>query len=165
MMLRQIHTNPYQWPKPGRRKHRGTTMVEFSIVAGLFLLLMFAIIDLAMLGFINMTMQNAVREGTRYAITGRTDLDPESKGDRRKAVLNKIKQHSMGFYDQVTEDGKVRVKDIDGNDYSGTMGAAGQIIVVSIDGSWSLMTPLIAPFFDKGQYDFTVSATMKNENY
>jgi Flp pilus assembly protein TadG len=164
-MLRRYHTNKYLWPKSGRRNHRGTTMVEFSIVAGLFMLLMFAIIDLAMLGFINMTMQNAVREGTRYAITGRSDLDPDSEGDRRKAVLSKIKQHSMGFYDQVTEDRKVTVKDIKGNDHSGTMGTAGQIIVVSIDGSWPLMTPLVAPFFDQGQYDFTVSATMKNENY
>lgn len=151
------------------RRNKGTTTVEFAIVAGLFLLLMLAIIDIAMLGFVNLTMQHAVREGARYAITGCAELDPDYKADnpdykadREKAVIYKINQHSMGLYERIMKSGSLTVTDPDNNAFAG-FGTPGQIIVIQLNGSWPLMTPLVSPFFDNGSFDFTVSAAMRNE--
>ncbi|ART83641.1 hypothetical protein CBP31_14210 [Oceanisphaera profunda] len=152
------------------KRYKGTTTVEFALVAGLFMLLMFAIIDIAMIGFVNLTMQNAVREGARYAVTGCAELDPrygdpeepEYKADRKEAVKFKIKEHSMGLYDRVMKEGGLTVKDPDDKEVSG-VGNPGQLIVIQLNGSWPLMTPLLSPFFENGNFDFTVSAAMKNE--
>ena len=45
---------------------------------------------------------------------------------------------------------------------SGT-GGPGDIGKVTVDYSWTLMTPLLRPFFPSGQFHMTVSAAMKNE--
>ncbi|WP_458576395.1 TadE/TadG family type IV pilus assembly protein [Aliamphritea spongicola] len=47
-------------------------------------LLVFMIIDFALYGFVKLTMQHAVREGARYAITGQVDLDPDANGNRKE---------------------------------------------------------------------------------
>jgi Flp pilus assembly protein TadG len=67
-------------PKParrlgelGRRRRRrsGQAMVEFSLVALLLFLIIFAIIDYAQMFFYENALQNAMREATRFATTGR----------------------------------------------------------------------------------------------
>ena len=49
---------------------KGQTTVEFALTALVLLTFLFAAIDLAIMMYVNLTMQRAVREGARYAITG-----------------------------------------------------------------------------------------------
>lgn len=74
-------------------KQAGIALIEFAIVATLLFALLFTIVDFALYGYVKLTMQHAVREGARYAITGRTDLDPDEDEDgnqeRGKAILQK----------------------------------------------------------------------------
>ena len=49
---------------------RGQALIEFSLVALTFFILVFALIDFSWLFFNQMMMQNAVREAARYASTG-----------------------------------------------------------------------------------------------
>ena len=56
----------------------GATLVELALITPVFLMLIIGIIELSMAYFANMTMQHAVREGARYAVTGGKDLDPDS---------------------------------------------------------------------------------------
>jgi Flp pilus assembly protein TadG len=51
-----------------KRKTRGQALVEFALVAPLFFLFMFAIIEGARFVFYNEMLNNATREGARYAI-------------------------------------------------------------------------------------------------
>jgi len=154
---------------------KGQTTVEFALAALLFFGLLFSIIDLGILFYVNLTMQNAVREGTRYAVTGRHDLDPGGGTDRRKALIQKIKVQSMGLYDKnlnPQKDPTVKVIDTSKtfNNYtSGTLqldnpGNADETIVVSLTYAWPLITPILKPFFKDGKYTFTVRSTMKNES-
>src|ERR1039457_1517844 len=48
----------------------GQTLVEFAIAAMVFLLLLFATIDFGYLYYVKVTLQHAVRQAGRYAITG-----------------------------------------------------------------------------------------------
>ncbi|APG28688.1 hypothetical protein A7E78_13110 [Syntrophotalea acetylenivorans] len=152
-----------------RRKNpsfkKGATVVEFALIIPVLLILLMAIIELGALFWVNMTMQHAVREGARYAITGRIDLDPNPNPDDRlrpAAVAEKIKLSSLGLYDSVVTD--MVVTDPDGNVLGG-FGGPGETLVINLQCSWPLLTPLIRPFFDGGTYNFQVSSTMRNENF
>lgn len=151
---------------PTRNKERGASAVEFAIVAPVVIFLLIAIVELCAVFWVNLTMQYAVREGARYAVTGRTDLDPNPTNDRRyRAVIASIKENSMGLFDKV----EPRINNINyGNPsaYNDTMfGRAGEIFVLRIDCSWQLMTPLLRPFFTDGKYNFSVATTMRNEAF
>ena len=63
---------------PGsRRRTRGQALVEFALVAPIFLLVVFVIIEFGWYVYQVQTLNEAVREGSRYAIVhGSTSLCP-----------------------------------------------------------------------------------------
>jgi len=154
----------HQSPK---RRQRGVAAVEFGLVALFFFTLVFSIIDWSYLFFANLSMQHAVREGARYAVVGRSDLAPEATpGDRCAAVREKIRQQSWGLYDRTSSTTTFKTVDAAGNIVtlgSGSCYGANQLIIVQVDSSVAAFTPFVRAFFTNGEYDFTVSATMKNE--
>jgi len=177
------------------KNKRGAAAVEFAIAGLLFFFILFSILDWALLSFINLTMQHAVREGTRYTITGQDEgaWDPTTdarylRDDRFRAMVEKIKSQSMGFFDQVLDsDGDIIVQNVGGDeikrdfehDFNGdgdtddpdetwesyVPGYHGDIIVVKLNCTWPLLTPFISPFFTNGEYNFTVASTMRNEEF
>ena len=174
---------------------KGASVIEFAIVALIFFSVLFAIIDIALMGWATLTMQHAV--STRYTITGQDglseaiDLDNLDTrylaDDRFRAMAQAIKGNSMGIYDLVLDPGDITVEYIDDSDgwkeatktyhYDhGTSdstddeewevfypGKPGEIIMVRLNCTWPVLTPLIRPFFSDGEYNFTVASTMKNE--
>lgn len=112
-------------------------------------------------------MQYAVREGARYAITGRSNLDPNTADQQRyAAVIQNIRDNSLGMYARMTPQISVNGTRYDSMAYSsGMFGAAGDIIVLQIDCSWPVTTPLLSQFFANGKYSFAVAATMRNEAF
>lgn len=159
------------------RHMRGAAAVEFALVAPLLFLLLFAIIDLALMFWVNLSMQYAVREGARYAVTGQNDLDPSANAQQRYiAVIEKIKLSSMGMYDRLTpritvtnygNDGSYpRTDSYDPGAPAPTLfGGPGDIIVLQLNNcTWTHMT-VLAPFFNDGKYTFNVATTMRNEAF
>jgi hypothetical protein len=182
------------------RNKRGAAAVEFAIAGLLFFFVLFSILDWALLSFINLTMQHAVREGTRYAVTGQDGLagtwdaaTSETRwlaDDRFRAMVEKIKSQSMGFFDKVLDPEDIVVTDVDGvgfkedfgydanndGDYDDIglgettwqayyPGDASKIIVVKLNCTWELLTPFISVFFPDGKYNFTVASTMRTEQF
>jgi Flp pilus assembly protein TadG len=153
----------------GHRKVRGSYVIEFALIAPILFFCLFTILELGILFWVNLTMQYAVREGARYAITGRNDLDPNTANQQRYlAVIQKIENSSMGLYAKVSPVITVN----NGPSYStpsmytSTMfGGPGEVIVLKIDCIWPIIDPLLKPFFTGGQYNFSVAATMLNEAY
>jgi len=148
---------------------KGQTTVEFALVAAALLTLLFAVIDLALMFYVQLTMQHAVREGARYAITGQ--VTGSAGMEQLKRV---VREASNNLYDQNAQKIKhPRVSLVTPsatavyNNYSGTpiddTGGSDDIIMVSLTYSWRLLTPILQPFFKDGRYTFTARATMKNE--
>ncbi len=52
---------------------RGQSLAEFAIVAPIFFLALFGIVDFSRMVQSYVTMQHSAREGVRYAVTGRSD--------------------------------------------------------------------------------------------
>src|ERR1700756_1455400 len=85
---------------PGRRRRQlGVATLEFAFIAPVLFFLLCMVMDLGVALWVNLTMQYAVREGARYAVTGQTGLDPNQKSPQRYlAVIQEIKDQSMGLY-------------------------------------------------------------------
>jgi Flp pilus assembly protein TadG len=158
-----------------RSRQRGAAAVEFALVAPLVFFLLFVAIDMGAALWVNLTMQYAVREGARYAVTGQSNLDPSttnaSNQKRYLAVMQEIRNQSMGLYDLVdpsyivTVNGTATAYDSSSSYGASMFGNAGDIIVLQLNCTWPLLTPLLKPFFANGNYTFSVAATMRNEGF
>ncbi|MGB7301469.1 MAG: TadE family protein [Burkholderiaceae bacterium] len=153
-----------------RSKQAGAAVVEFSMVAILLFMILFTIVDFGNLFFTNLTMQHAVREGTRYAVTGNTGLatNQGSATVRCDAAVEKIREQSMGYYDNLNS--SVQFKTVDSNGNVANIGGggcynAGDIIVIQVTATAPLMTPWLQAAFGGNGYQFSVSTTMKNEEF
>lgn len=152
-------------------RQSGTTVVEMAFVAPVVLLIMLALVELSLMFFTTLTMQYAVREGARYAITGQRNLDPNAANQQRSAaVIASIRSNSLGMYERLGQTPSVGPEiSVNGVKYapaaysSGMFGQAGAIIVLQLDCYWIVTTPLLSQFFADGRYHFTVGATMRNE--
>lgn len=146
------------------RRQSGATLVEMAIIAPVFLLVLVSIIELSMMFFATLTLQYAVREGARFAITGRANDSGTGREQRFATVVNKIRDNSVGMYEKVSPVISVNGKSYAANNYSNAMfGVGGDMLVLRLDCSWAVTTPLLAGFFSDGQYRFSVAATMRNE--
>lgn len=153
--------------RQARRQH-GATLVEFALVAPFLMLMITAVIDLSTLLWVDLTMQHAVREGARYALTGRSDGYARA-GDRARQVIEAVKLNSFGVFDrvkpviQVTVNGSLATYR-DTTAYRPDMfGNSGDLVLLQFDCSWPLMTPLMRPFFSAGTYTFKAATTFRNE--
>jgi len=148
-----------------RRRDNGQTLVEFAVVAIVFFMTLFAIMDFAMMFYVNQTMQHAVRSGSRLAI-----VNPGANCNA--AIIANIRTQSMGFYDKnvgtrtptISRQTLGAYGDVNGTTISdGSCGTPQQPITVSLTYSWPIMTPFLKPIFTNGRYTFTVKATVVNE--
>lgn len=90
--------------RTAKASRRGATMIEFSLVAFLLMLVIFAGFEFDRVVLVYTTMANASRAGVRYAVVHGSDRtatgDPASGPGVTTAVENKVKQYaSMGLLD------------------------------------------------------------------
>ncbi len=153
-------------------KQRGVVTVEFALLAPLLFLLLCIAMDMGIALWVNLTMQYAVREGARYAVTGQSNLDPNATNQQRYlAIVQEIKDSSMGLYTLVspsyviTINGATQTYNTQTSYGTGMFGNPGDIVVLQINCIWPLLTPLVSPFFAGGKYTFSVATTMRNEGF
>ena len=126
-----------------------------------FVLLMFAVADFARLFYVEMTLQNAVREAGRYAITGNHQPDPNHHGQnlsRVQSIQHVAQQEAMGL-----DVSNLQIVSASGG--VGNAGGPGDTVTLSLTTNLHLVTPVIAQFFTNGVYTFTVSVAFRNEPF
>lgn len=80
-----------------RRRSSGQALAEFAIVAPIFFLLLFAIIDFGRYVYYVQVLNNAAREGTRYAIVhGERSLNPAGPAPDDADVTNIVRNYAVG---------------------------------------------------------------------
>lgn len=144
-----------------RRCSGGTTLVELALVLPMFVLLLLAVADFARLFYVEMTLQNAVREAGRYAITGNHKPDPKHQGQNlsRVASITQIAQKAALGLDV----SNLQIISVNGG--TGSAGGPGDTVTISLTTKLKLLTPIVAQFFKNGAYTFTVSVSFKNEPF
>ena len=76
----------------GRRQRgqSGATAVEFALVATPFLAMMFALIEIMMIFFVQTTLEAAVAEEARRIRTGQVQTAAESKAEFKEAICDRM---------------------------------------------------------------------------
>jgi len=134
------------------RGRGGQSLTEFALIVPLFFILLFGILDFGRLFTTQITLQNALREAGRFAVTGQQG----SQSSREASIIQKVQQVS-GL--PVT----VNISSTQGG--AGNAGGAGDTVTISLTYTLRLITPFIAKFFPAHGYTFTVSTTIKNEPF
>ena len=141
---------------------KGQSLTEFAMVLPLLLLLIFGVVDFGRLFFVEMTLQNAVRQAGRFAVTG-NHLPDSTKPGVNMSRVNSIKQvaqdAAIGL--DVTS---IQISSKTGG--SGNAGGPGDTVTISITSNLKLITPIIGQFFGSNStYTFTVSVSFRNEPF
>lgn len=152
----------------------GATALEFAFAIPVVLLLIIGMLEVAIIMFVNVSVEGGLREAARFGITGQA---PDGT-TREQAILDIIERYTFGFvdldaatitfttYDSFNDVGQPEPwTDANGNgeydagetysDLNGNgqwdadrgaqgIGAAGEVVRYEIDYSWGLMTPYVA---------------------
>jgi len=132
---------------------RGQSMVEFALVAPLFLLLVFGILDFGRLFFTQETLQHALREAGRFAVTG------QHSGTSRVASIIQVAQQAAPGLDisniQIVSGGVTNYA-----------GGPRETVIISLSTGLRLITPMIGRYFGPSQtYTCKVSVSFMNEPF
>jgi Flp pilus assembly protein TadG len=126
-----------------RVRSRGNAMVEASLVLVTFMALVLAICDFGMAIWAKATLQHAVREGVRYAITFQTNPTLGNKHDA--SILSIVKTNSMGLLSTTAKQATVHIRYFDPSNPSTEIAtnSPGSIVQVSVENyTWNWMVPL-----------------------
>jgi Flp pilus assembly protein TadG len=133
-------------PETGKRRKRqsGNQLIEVSLIYLPLLALLRALIDFSMALFLRATMQNAVREGLRYAVTYQTSSGL-CQDASNKAV---VKASAVGFLSDSTMDTKIKVRYYAATNLAlevtgAGSNAPGNVVEIGMEGfTWSWIAPL-----------------------
>jgi Flp pilus assembly protein TadG len=146
------------------RSSQGQTLLEFALVFPMFLVLLCGVVDFCHLFYVEMTLQNAVRQAGRFATTGNHLADPKNPGQnlsRVNSIIQTVQQAATGLN---VPSNSINISSTNGG--KGSAGGPGDVVTISINTGVQMMTPLTAPFFKpNGTYNFTASVTFKNEPF
>jgi Flp pilus assembly protein TadG len=124
------------------------------------LLLMFAVIDLGRFYFVRETLENAIRQAGRYAVTGQS-TPPMSRVSSIEAVAA---TNAVGLdTTAITVSSSAVGSGIWSNNWAG---APGDNVKISLTTTIGFFTPGIGRYFGASQSNtFTLSVTFRNENF
>jgi hypothetical protein len=144
-------------PKPGVRRQReqcerGAVVVESGLIIVPLLAIFFLIADISFAIFTKATLQHAVREGVRYAVTGRT----LGAMHQDASIKSMVKDWSLGLL--WNQDSKVVIRYYKPDTLEETeSNAAGNVVEVSVEGYQYV--PLAAILHSAGPIGLTVRSS------
>ena len=148
-----------------RKNESGQTMVETALSATLFLLFMFGTINFGYLYYGKVTLQNAVRQAGRYAITGNCGsgncFQNGNNGNRLNTIVQTVQNYSFNLSPTVSVTCTGTCPSYSGN--GGAENAGGPGDVVQISATYTFSPIFVTKFFPSGGYTYTVSSVFKNE--
>lgn len=138
---------------------RGQSLVEFALVAPIFFLLVMGIFDFGRLFFTQMTLQNALRQAGRFAVTGNHLTDSQGQTlSRIDSILQTAQKSAVGL-----PVSNVQISSLQGG--TGSAGGPGDTVTISLIYDMKLITPIVGQFFNNGSYHLVVSTSFKNEPF
>lgn len=133
------------------RRERGSYFVEAAIAFPILLGLIFLMIDIGWTLFVKATLQHAVREGVRYAVTGQVN----GGLGQMASIQGVVQQNAAGLLADHPETIHVSFFRPD-TQQSTASNAGGNVVIVSVDGYQ--ISPLL-PFMHKGD---PISVTVRS---
>ncbi len=141
------------------RGDSGQSLLEAAFITPLLLLLTFAIVDFAALLYVHLALQNGVSQASRYGVTGQVAGAGVSREDSiRQAMRTSTPTLTL-------PNGAFAFSHLTPGSGGWTAGAGGpnDVDKVTVNYTWTMLTPVLRPFFPTGRINFTVESIMKNE--
>ena len=178
--------------KARRANDSGQSIVEFALVGSVFLLLVFGMFDLGFYFYTRVTLQNAVRQAARYAITGNCGVSGScygsgngqiTNGDRVTTIITTVVNYSFGLVKCDSQNGSycdasshvtIACSGVCGADYgdgcgngcTNNAGGPGDTVTITATYTWN---PWIIPHFASGKFPssmtYTAFSVFKNEYF
>jgi Flp pilus assembly protein TadG len=140
-----------------RRKSRGHVMLESAFTLVPMFALILGIIDISMMTFRWSTLQNAVREGVRYAVTFQT----QGALGQTASITNIVEQNAFGFVKASDSPQHIFVTYLNPDLTAGT-NTPGNLVQVTVQNvSFSWMNPLSGSIKGSGGLYTTTPLTIK----
>lgn len=134
------------------KKEEGQALVEFALVLPLLLLLVCGIIDFGWLFYNQLSLQNACREGARYACVHSTEADIDDK------VNSKVKENLPGNLQ--ADSGGLRTTVTYTDSATPTAGD----VTVEATAKLQFLTPVLSTVYQSTETTMKSSVTMKVES-
>jgi Flp pilus assembly protein TadG len=140
------------------RTERGTSLVEAALITPLLLLLTFAIVDFASLFYVYLALENGVSQASRYGVTG----NQVAGLSRQESIKTAMRQSTPTLIIADSSFSFSHLRPGQGT-WDAGVGGPNDIDKVTVTYNWTLLTPLVRPFFPNGQINLVVESAMKNE--
>jgi Flp pilus assembly protein TadG len=138
----------------GKKRVRGASVIEAGFVFLPLVAVIFLILDLSFAIFVKTNLQNAVRDGVRYAVTGRLVGSHRYLND---SVVQVVQDNALGFLNGSDGACKVSVNYFNPDTGAASTGTQGDLVVVSVSGfSLSPFGPILR---NAQPLQFSVSAS------
>ncbi|HVU20171.1 MAG TPA: TadE/TadG family type IV pilus assembly protein [Rhizomicrobium sp.] len=158
----------------------GSAIVEFALIAPIFFLLLFAILEIGIIFFAQSTLQHATNNLARLVRTGQLQLNGTTQSQMRSKVCTDIAPlipcdnqlyvdleafsnfGSVGFSPPLDPNGNM----IPLNGYNA--GSACSVVLVRIFYAWPVFTPILTPFLSNMAGDkhlLYAASAFRNEPY
>jgi len=165
------------------RTRRGSAAVEFSLVVFPFFLMTFGLAEIAMIGFVQTSLNYAVSETARQIRTGQAQMNGVSAGDIRQQLCDEVNTFMMltcdgnlflkvdrfDSFSNASNGAASPIQNGEFNPPSGyTPGGPSDIVVVRAYYRWKVMTPLFEPVFSNvsnGERIMVSTMMFRNEPY
>jgi Flp pilus assembly protein TadG len=145
------------------RSSRGATLVEAAIITPLLILITFSIVDFGALFYVYLSLENGVSAATRYAVTGNVMNDPSGAPMNRVDTIKTAMRQATPTLTIPDGDFSFSHMPVGGTSFIAGVGGPNEVEKVTVDYTWTVLTPVLRPFFTNGQIRFVVESTMKNE--
>jgi hypothetical protein len=144
------------------RDARGANLVEAAILTPLLLLLTLGIIEFAMLFYVYLALENGASQASRYGVTGQVLQNQTREASVKSAMRRATPTLTL-------DDGAFSFSYMPLNgppNWLNGIGGPNDISKVTINYTWTFITPIIRPFFGPdGAIQLTVESAMKNESF
>jgi len=128
-------------PTAAGRRSRGQTLVEFAFVAPIFFFMLFAIIDFGRYVYYVQIINNAAREGARYAIVhGDNSFQPTGPLPDDPKIESVVKNYAVGVIGNAAV---LDIKSFWGTPPGSPSNHRGQKVTVTVDYEFHPIIPLV----------------------
>ena len=144
----------------------GTNVMEAALITPLLLILTFGIVDFAGMFYVWVALENGASVATRFAITGNDMADPNNVGQNlsRQAAIMKALRDATPTITIADGDFTFQFMAPGSSSWQGGTGGPNDVGRVTVQHTWTPLTPILAPFLTNGQLRVSVDSAMKNES-
>jgi len=157
-----------RWKIRGLRGESGGAAIEMALCSAIFITFMYGVINFGYLYYTRATLQNAVRQGARYAITGNCtsgNCFNGQTGDRLQSIVQVVQNYSFNLNPTIMVSCVATLGACPS--YAGGSGttenAGGPGDTVQVSATYTFSPVFLRNVFPSGGYTYTVSAVFKNE--